>query len=170
MIQTFLIIIEQSFRYLPLVCGAYVSIALLKVPDLSIEAAYVFGVITASQGIMWFGGVTTFTGSMCITLISLLGGLAVGCISGCLTYYARLPHLLSSILTIGMFHGMNQFVLGSANVSLSGLSTLPDYFDIGGQFGELPLLTFLFLLLTVGGLYFLRTQLGMALAVYGNKP
>lgn len=39
------IIFEQTLIYLPLVLGAYCSISLVKVPDLSIEAAYVFGAI-----------------------------------------------------------------------------------------------------------------------------
>ena len=49
MINTLIIIIEQVFLYVPLVCGAYISIALMKVPDLSIEAAYVFGAIVGSK-------------------------------------------------------------------------------------------------------------------------
>ena len=52
--NTLLIIIEQICLYLPLVFGAYISMSLLKLPDLSIETAYVFGAILGSQTIANF--------------------------------------------------------------------------------------------------------------------
>ena len=54
----------------------------------------------------------------------------VGMISSILTQKAKIPHLLSSIMTIGLFHGINQFVLGGPNISLSAQVNILEYFNI----------------------------------------
>ena len=49
MIETVLIILEQVLLHFPLILGAYISISLLKVPDLSLESAYVCDAIMGAQ-------------------------------------------------------------------------------------------------------------------------
>ncbi len=52
MIAMFLVVLEQSLLHIPLVIGAYVSLSLLKVPDLSIESAYVVGAIVGAYALI----------------------------------------------------------------------------------------------------------------------
>ena len=43
MFNTLLVTLEQTLLYVPLVVGGYISISLMKVPDLSLESAFIFG-------------------------------------------------------------------------------------------------------------------------------
>jgi putative ABC transport system permease protein len=154
-----LLIIEQSLLYLPLVLGAYISISLMKLPDLSVESAYTFGAILASRYLLFRADTNIF----CAIIASLAGGLIVGLVSSLLTQKAKIPHLLSSILTVGLFHGINQLVLGTSIQSLSDLPVIKANQE-------------LVILVTVGfftiGLMslFLKTQLGLCLPTYGDNP
>jgi ABC-type uncharacterized transport system permease subunit len=47
-LDTLLIILEQCLIHVPLLLGAYITISLMKLPDLSIESAYVSGAITGA--------------------------------------------------------------------------------------------------------------------------
>jgi putative ABC transport system permease protein len=170
MIDMLLIIGEQSLLYFPLILGAYISISLIKVPDLSIESAYVFGAITATRLLPLLDGVPSPVVLVIAIIASMIGGMVVGCVSSVLTKIARIPHLLSSILTSGLFHGINQWFLGTALFSLNGFKNPLILFASDTRGPELIVLFAVFLLLTVVGARLLRTQLGYAFAMYGNNP
>lgn len=169
MISLFLIILEQVCLYLPLVFGAYISISLMKLPDLSIESAYLFGAITATHYLLTCNTGVTFEMLPLTMLAALAGGMFVGCISSFLTQKIKIPHLLSSILTGGLFHGINQMILGTSNVSLSKAQNYLTCFAIDTQHSELVVLILIALFLCICYYFFLKTQLGYALAVYGNN-
>ena len=118
MINTLFIIIEQTMLHLPLMFGAYLSFSLLKVPDLSIESAYVVGAILGSSALINIVNIPMSMMIFIILIASFLGGALVGMTSSLLTQKARFPHLLSSIVTFGLFHGINQFI-SATYVSLS---------------------------------------------------
>ncbi len=164
------IIFEQTLIYLPLVLGAYCSISLVKVPDLSIEAAYVFGAILGAKTLSFTHHLPGWLCMLTVVCASLFGGLAVGLVSAILTKVARLPHLLSAILTVGLFHGINQFVLGTANFSLSSFKNPLIISSVRSINPELLMLCLIGSLLTLVMFFFLKTQLGLSLAVYGNNP
>jgi len=170
MVDTVLIIFEQACLYFPLVLGAYISISLLKMPDLSIEAAYVFGAIVGAKMLALTHGMPHIVVAIAVFTASILGGLFVGLISSSLTQLAGVPHLLSSILTIGLFHGINQFVLGTAIFSMSRFYNPLQSIHIFLRNPELPMLLILFLVLLVAGYFLLKTQLGYSFAVFGNNP
>ena len=168
-VHTILIIIEQAFLYFPLVLGAYISISLMKLPDLSIESAYVFGAIMATKILPLHEILPSWLLFVCVIGSAIVGGLAVGCVSSFFTQFARIPHLLSSILTVGLFHGISQFVLSSANVSLS---SYPNPLTACSWFSsnpELPVLVGAFIVLVVLGFMLFKTQLGYSLFVFGNN-
>jgi putative tryptophan/tyrosine transport system permease protein len=167
-LHTMLIVLEQSFLYMPLVFGAYISISLMKMPDLSIESAYVFGAIVAVrclEKMQWLPFSLHLPVALCL---ALLGGMVVGLISSCLTQFARIPHLLSSVLTIGLFHGINQFILGTSSFSLSSFIN-PLAVGFWAKNPELPILASVGFGLIILGCLFLHTQLGYSFAVFGNN-
>ena len=170
MIDMFLIIGEQSLLYFPLIFGAYLSISLIKVPDLSIESAYVFGAITASRLLPLLDGVSPLIALPAVLVTSMLGGMVVGSVSSLLTKVARIPHLLSSILTGGLFHGFNQWFLGTALFSLSDFNNPLIIYASQSKAPELLVLLSVFVLLVFFGIFLLKTQLGYAFAMYGNNP
>src|SRR3989442_438326 len=111
MTQTLITIIEQTLLHLPLMLGAYISISLIKVPDLSIESAYDFGALLGSQLLIGMpAGMPMALQIIAVIFASMVGGACVGFISSLLTQKAGLPHLLSSIITFGIFHGINQLI------------------------------------------------------------
>ena len=168
-LSTVLIIAEQVFLYFPLMLGAYISISLMKMPDLSIESAYIFGAILAAKVLPIHYVIPMWLLFIFVIFAAMIGGIIVGSVSSFFTQFARIPHLLSSILTIGLFHGINQFVLESANVSLMAYKnplTCIAYFI---RNPELPLLLLTFVCLIWLGYVFLKTQLGYSLVVFGNN-
>ena len=167
---TLLIIAESACMYFPLVLGSYCTFSLMKVPDLSLEAAYVCGSIVGARMLILTNSWPLFLCMPLTILASIVGGLLVGLTSSLLTHKAKFPHLLSSILTMGVFHGMNQFLLGTSNVSLTSKRNLLGLINIMRRYPELPEFVIAFLILAVLGYLFLRTQLGTSLAVYGNNP
>ena len=168
--NTFLIIAESACMYFPLVLVSYCTFSLMKVPDLSLEAAYVCGSIVGARILILTNDWPLFLCMTTTLLASICGGLLVGLTSSMLTHKARFPHLLSSILTMGIFHGVNQFFLGTSNVSLSHKRNLMGLLDFIRRYPELPEFVIAFIVLAVLGTLFLRTQLGTSLAVYGNNP
>lgn len=187
MFGTLFIVIEHALLYFPVVLGTYLSVSLMKIPDLSLESAYVAGSIFGAQVLIFTNTWPLIPALMLCFSASLLGGLLAGFIASMLTQKARFPHLLSSIITMGIFHGLNQFFLGTSNVSLTQQRNLlaslkvnvadPESFGIFADFfaqlkrhPELPFLAILFIVTATAGHFFLKTEFGTSLAVYGNNP
>lgn len=177
---TLLIVIEYACMCFPLVLGSYCTFSLMKIPDLSMEAAYVCGSIIGARTLILTNHWPLALCFPTVILASIIGGMLVGLTSSLLTHKAKFPHLLSSILTSGVFHGMNQFFLGTSNVSLNHkrnlmglLAPIGDHVEALSfirRHPELPEFIIAFILLAILGRYFFRTQLGTSLAVYGNNP
>lgn len=169
MINTLTIILEQALMHLPLMLGAYISFSLIKVPDLSIESAYVCGAIFGSKILAGMHGMPLGIQLPIIIVASLAGGALVGLTSSLLTQKAQLPHLLSSIITFGIFHGINQLI-SLAYVSLSAYKSPLQVLSLNIQNPELPFFILIALCISIVFYYIFKTQLGYALAVYGNNP
>lgn len=167
-LETVYIIIEQALLHFPLILGAYMSVSLMKIPDLSLESAYVFGALLATSVIPMVQTMSFVVGISVVGIIALLAGACVGAVSGMLTQYAHIPHLLSSIITIGIFHGISQLTAGTY-VSLAGYKNILEHALIPLH-PELPVL--IFICAMVAGLccYFFTTQLGYSYAVFGYNP
>lgn len=166
---SFLGILEQTALYAPLLMGAYLDIGLMKLPDLSLTSAFTFGAIV---GVKMLALCHTLPQPLALLLVvsaSLIGGMCVGALSSALTQRAHFPHLLSSIITEGLFHGVTQLVLGSSNSSLSAYTNPLDT-SLLQQYPELPLLAVISTLIVIGMFLFLKTPLGTACSIYGQNP
>lgn len=145
-------ILEQVLIFLPLVIGAYITLSLLRLPDFSIESAYLFGAVAAflAQDL-----------PLPFVLASaIIGGMFVGTIVSLLNQCLHIPYLLAAIVTNGLFHGLTHYFLGSAMKGLQASSMLPEFIFVAcvgvGAIGVMILI--------------LRSQLGYSLAIYGNNP
>ena len=145
-------ILEQALIALPLLIGAYMTLSLLKLPDFSLESAYLFGAVTAftAQGLPL----------PLVLLCSLLGGMSVGILVSLLNRALNLPFLLAAIITNGLFHGLTQYVLGTSMISFHPVFSL----------SEPNLLMILGLAALCAAALLFRSQLGYSLAIYGNNP
>lgn len=168
MTEIILIIAEQALLHFPLILGTYISVSLMKVPDLSVESAYVFGALIACKLMPAVQNIPTIIGLLIVICASLFGGACVGMTSALLSQKARIPHLLSSIITIGIFHGVSQLVAG-VYMSLSGYKNLLAL-DIIPLHPDLPILIILFGIVSLAAFYFFKTELGYSLAVLGDNP
>lgn len=145
-------ILDQALIALPLLIGAYITLSLLKLPDFSIESAYLFGAVIAY--------VAKDLPLPLMILGASLGGTVVGAIVSVFNQYLKLPFLLAAIIVNGLFHGFTQYVLGTSMKS----------FHPALMFSE-HILFVVVGLCFIGTLGFsLRSQLGYSFAIYGNNP
>lgn len=145
-------LLEQALVALPLLIGGYITLCLLKVPDFSLESAYLMGAVMAY--------VASDLPLPIVVISASLGGIAVGMTVTAIHHYFKLPFLLAAIITNGLCHGVTQGILGTSMKSFH--LTLP--------FSELGCLICVGIVLsTLIGLG-LRSQLGYSLAIYGHNP
>jgi putative ABC transport system permease protein len=145
-------IVQQALIFLPLVIGAYLTLSLLKLPDFSIESAYLFGAVAAvlSQDL-----------PIPFVLLSAIGGgMIVGMIVSFLNQFLHIPFLLAAIVTNGLFHGLTQYVLGTSIASFHMIFPFPEIIFL------ICVTTGILLIFGIG----YRSQLGYSLAIYGNNP
>jgi ABC-type uncharacterized transport system permease subunit len=95
-------IFHQIFLFFPLILGAYVVISLMKVPDLSLESAYLFGAV--------LGGLTASEGMISYCDSNRWGSSCRGTDRECSSQLCRLPFLLAAIVVNGLFHGIVQLL------------------------------------------------------------
>jgi len=148
---------EHLLLLFPLVLGAYIVFSLLKIPDLSIESAFVFGAACAYQA--------EALPLPFVILSAIGGGGLVGLMTGSLNQYFGIPLLLSAVIINGFFHGAVQLTLGN---SIAGYEHAASPFLIFHTewiflLGAALILSAVFILL-------FRSELGFSLAIYGNNP
>jgi len=170
MLKTLLIILEQSMIYLPVALGAYISFSLLKVPDLSLETSYLMGAFFAGLALQWMHGWEYQVLSLLFACgAGLFGGMLVGVVSSSITYFGAIPHLLSSIITFGLFNGIFLF-FSNPYVSLARFDNvlmLAPYIEHHPELVALLAINIFFIFV---GWYLLRTQLGYSFAIFGYNP
>jgi len=145
-------IVEQALISLPLILGAYLTLSLLKLPDFSIESAYLFGAV--------FAFLAKDLPLPMVLICAIFGGMIVGVLVSTLNQLLRLPFLLAAIVTNGLFHGLTQYFLGTSMKS----------FSIVFPFSEFALLAGLGVVFLAGMGLVMRSQIGYGMAIYGNNP
>ena len=145
-------ILEQVLIGMPLILGAYLTISLLKLPDFSIESAYLFGAVAA-----FLAKDLSFPA---VLASAICGGMLVGIIVCFLNQILRIPFLLAAIVANGLFHGITQYTLGSSVKSFSF------FFPIE----EILFLIIMTVCITILIGLVVRSQLGYSFAIFGNNP
>lgn len=145
-------ILEQALIALPLVIGAYFTLSLLKLPDFSIESAYLFGAV--------FAFLAKDLPLPFILLSAMCGGMIVGMLVSFLNQFLHIPFLLAAIIVNGIFHGMTQYLLGTSVKS----------FQMAIPLQEITFLCLIALALLFILRFVMRSQLGYSWAIYGNNP
>ena len=162
---SFLTIIEQTLLHLPLMAGAYISILMLQVPDLSIESAYVFGALIGCKTLMVTAALPAAAQLLIALSASMIGGIGVALTNSLIIRTTKMGHLLSAIITIGLFHGLSQLI-STSYVSLRGLAN-PLTVIGSSLLAQLMVIAFITLII-IGALgVLMRTQIGYCLRIYG---
>ena len=96
---------EQIFLYVPLLCAAYISFSLLRIPNFSFEAAFVFGAYCGATAVELLHGYHQII-SLGLGLVgAAVGGVIIGLAMGLIVTVGRVPYLLASIITLGLSKG-----------------------------------------------------------------
>lgn len=159
---------EQVALYLPLVLGAYCAFSLLRIPYLALESAYLFGAICSSRFMLLDCPYLIASFGSCIA--ALVGGTIAGMVAYGIQYYLRVSFLLSSIITIGLFHGINQFILNGAHVSVHKYSSLLSFLPSVDGYPQLTSLLLFAACILLVFFFFTRSSLGISCGIYGNNP
>lgn len=159
--------IGQGLLYSLVGIGLFLTFRILDFPDMTVEGTFPFGAAVACAALTH--GASPFVA----TLLSLLAGMAAGCVTGLLTTKGHIPVLLAGILVMTGLYSINLRVMGRANLSLLNqpnlfnahwLKALPAYFDavVVGVIACVVIVTLLIL--------FLNTQIGQAFIAAGDNP
>lgn len=158
--------IGQGLLWGILALGLFLTFRILNFPDMTVEGTFPFGAAICISALVH--GVNPIIA----TILSFLGGMLTGLITGLLYTKGKIPVLLAGILTMTGIYSVNLRILGKANVGLLNKATLlnekflqrlPDNFPtivVGLLFT-----IFIILLLAL----FLNTDLGQAFIATGDN-
>lgn len=158
--------IGQGLLWGILALGLFLTFRILNFPDMTVEGTFPFGAAICISALVH--GVNPIIA----TILSFLGGMLTGLITGLLYTKGKIPVLLTGILTMTGIYSVNLRILGKANVGLLDKATLlnekllqklPDNFPtiiVGLLFA-----VFIILLLAL----FLNTDLGQAFIATGDN-
>ncbi len=159
--------LEQGFVYGLMVLGVYLTFRVLEFPDLTVDGSLPLGAAVSSVAIT--SGVNPF-----LSLLYATGaGFLAGMVTGVLNTKFKILHLLASILTMIALYSINIRVMGRPNLTLLGKPTvldswaglgMPPYLGNPMLFGLIALAVVLFLI------WFLHTELGLAMLATGDNP
>lgn len=148
--------------------GIYITYRVLDIADLTVEGAITLGAAISAR--MIIGGQDPFLA----LLVSFLGGLGAGLVTGLLHTKLRIPALLSGILTMIALYSINLKVMKVSNVSLLRLrttySTIGEWLNINKNYSVILLGALLAALVVFLLYWFFGTELGSAIRATGNNP
>lgn len=159
--------LEQGFVYGIMVLGVYLTFRVLDFPDLTVDGSLPLGAAVSAVAITH--GVNPYLS----LVLALAAGFAAGAITGILNTKLKILHLLASILTMIALYSINIRIMDGPNVSLLGSNTvldswmglgLPSYLAAPVCFAAMAGLVVALLV------WFLHTELGLALLATGDNP
>jgi putative ABC transport system permease protein len=152
------IALELGLIYGILSLGVWVGFRVLDFPDLTCDGSFVLGGVLSALWIRAGGNPWGALG------VGFLGGSLAGALTGCLFYLARVPDLLSGILTAFMLYSVHLRLLGG--LPQVGLAGYPTCF---GSHQDLPILLGLTLGVWAGLSLLFGTDFGLALRSIGQN-
>lgn len=170
--------IEQGLIYAILALGVFVSLRVLDIPDMTVDGSFITG---AAVSVMVTQLQEPFGGGILFPILSLIvaffAGTVTGIITGLLHTRLKVPALLAGILTMTGLYSINLIIMGDKpTVSINGLNTIftPLINLMGGdavtrKIAIIPVMLVILLIAIIALVWFLRTQVGMALRATGDN-
>jgi putative ABC transport system permease protein len=158
--------IEQGLVYGIMVIGVYLTFRILDFPDLTVDGSLPLGAAISAVAIT--NGINPY--------LSLVFALAGGCVAGMVTAILntkfKILHLLASILTMIALYSINIRIMGGPNIALMGSPTVFDAIiemGVPGQYAGILVFCVFSLCVTAAMVWFLKTELGMAILATGDN-
>ena len=159
--------LEQGFVYGIMVLGVYLTFRVLDFPDLTVDGSLPLGASVSAVAVTH--GIDPFVS----LLLALTAGFLAGVVTALLNTKLKILHLLASILTMIALYSINIRIMDGPNISLLAVGSVLDPLAALGLPGYLasPLM-FAVVATTITGLliWFLHTELGLALLATGDNP
>ncbi|NLZ82109.1 MAG: ABC transporter permease [Clostridiales bacterium] len=170
--------VSQGLMWATLALGVYITFRILNFADMSCEGSFALGG-SVSAVLMVKMGMNPFI----TVIIATLAGMMAGVITGFLHTKLKIPAILSGILTMIGLYSINLRIMGQANTSLIGQTTmvsiirkiLPDPEAIGIKDSTLQTwvvlgIGFVFTVAIIGLLYwYFGTEIGSCIRATGNN-
>ncbi len=154
-----IIVLEQSFLLMPLILGVYLSYAILKVTDVSVDGTFVLGAAMSAKLIADYG-----LHPVLVIAISLIAGLLVGIALSIIQKHDKIDPLITGIIMVFMLYSINLQVMEKPNINLYSKHLLTDII-----YSPLLLNTLIMLLPLMGILYLLQSRTGLLLRAFGEN-
>ena len=154
-------VLLQTFVFLPLVYGVYLSYYILRIPDLTVESSFVTGAVVFTRALE-----KGFSPLVAVVL-GLCGGMVVGLGVSLLQIKERIPPLISGILMLFMMYPLNLLMLSRPNASLLYLEHLFNWPLYSTEQGYLMIIFGVGIFLTVVLWLGLESRFGLMLRALG---
>lgn len=157
--------ISLGFLWSIMAIGVYLTFRILDIADMTAEGSFPLGAAITAHAL------TTGTGPVVATILGVAGGALAGLVSGFMTTKLHIPALLSGILTMTGLYSVNLFIMGMANVPITGTTkTLFSLFQIGDSTTTTIVIGGIVLIIVIALLvFFFNTEMGLAARAVGNN-
>lgn len=157
--------LTQGVAYALLAWSVYLSLRVLRFPDITVDGSLALGGATAA---MWLAR----GGSPLLALPLAAGaGMLAGLTTGLLQARLGVQDLLAGILTMTALFSINLRLMGRSNQAVdSDAADLLERFGLKGDMADLALFSGVALILFLALRWFLRTDYGLALRATGDGP
>jgi putative ABC transport system permease protein len=170
--------ISQGLFWAILAIGVYIAFRILDFADMTSEGSFALGGSVSAILIVGFGWNPFLS-----LIIAIIAGMIAGAVTGWLNTKLKIPAILAGILTMIALYSVNLRVMGQANTSLLGQSTvisiiknlLPEAKSLGIKDSTLQTLVtvgigVIFSILVIAFLYwFFGTEIGCTIRATGNN-
>lgn len=157
--------VELGLIYAIMGLGVYLSFRVLNIPDLTIDGSFTCGCAAAAVCSVAFH---PYLG----LLAAFLCGACCGIVTGILMTKLHIQPILAGILTMTALYSVNLRIQGGKpNISLFGFETIFTQAQsiFGKDIGDLVVICFALLILTILVYLFLNTQLGLSMRATGSN-
>ncbi len=159
--------VELGLIYSIMALGVYLTFRILEFADLTVDGSFTTGAAVAAISIL--NGVPP----LLATVAAFFAGMGAGLITGLLNTKGNVDGLLAGILTQIGLYSINLRIMGTSNLGLLRAQTLftplRDGKILGTWMGPAAMLPFALLVLVLL-IWFLHTDLGMAMRATGDSP
>ena len=147
--------------------GIYISIRILKRPDLTAEGSFPFGAAIASTLIV------NDVHPVIATLVAFLTGALAGLLTGYLMTKAKIPGLLAGILVMTGLYSINLVVMGKSNIALLNHPRITNQFSgwlgLPNDYSTILVAILLLSLIIFFLVFFFKSDSGQALIATGDN-
>lgn len=159
--------VEQGFLYGIMVVGVFLTFRVLDFPDLTVDGSLPLGAAVSAVAITH--GLHPFAALG----LAMAAGFMAGMATAILNTKLKILHLLASILTMIALYSINIRIMDGPNVSLLGANTVLDLlaqWRLTGYWAAPLLYGLLAVMVTGAVIWFLHTEIGLAVLATGDNP